>query len=267
MGDIDELFFKVILPDKLVGMISNARVEYRKHARHLVGGLPLQDAIRFSLSLLAIFITIACYLMPFVSEVGRAKVALCGGDKDFSWNNEMSKPITLLHHGPTPTGSTNGYKCDFGFPETYFQDEYNISNTSLWSWWRSEDVKVDPAPLLQRVVLSHAFRDIKVSEELTTFLKDTYDVTAGKDLEDMEQCDLFHPKNGWYACIPDYLSSSTSQYCYWSYWAHICEKTAGGTGKPPGYAHSSSCDRGWPKESPFWCANSSALPGYCAAGY
>eukprot|EP00929_Paragymnodinium_shiwhaense_P089432 TRINITY_DN4957_c0_g1_i1.p1 TRINITY_DN4957_c0_g1~~TRINITY_DN4957_c0_g1_i1.p1 ORF type:complete len:649 (+),score=114.35 TRINITY_DN4957_c0_g1_i1:49-1995(+) len=263
--DIDELFFKVILPDKVMEAMTNTRATYHAKSYEVIGGLKVGDCLRYVLWFLCIFLSCNHLLVPFMDEVYATKAALCGGDTSFTWSTDYTKAVTLLEYGTQP----NWYQqCSSGIPSAELKGFYKIE---VDAGPPPKKQKADTGKLIPKAVLSHAFSTLDAStvssqawNKLDDLLQANYESEVGKDLDDMRSCRKFDITQGSSACA---ASTSNSDYCIWDIWVSECDQMNGGTGGPPGLPHDLSCEEvsgnmtGMASE--LWCATNSGDKSLC----
>eukprot|EP00929_Paragymnodinium_shiwhaense_P089433 TRINITY_DN4957_c0_g2_i1.p1 TRINITY_DN4957_c0_g2~~TRINITY_DN4957_c0_g2_i1.p1 ORF type:complete len:609 (+),score=124.41 TRINITY_DN4957_c0_g2_i1:55-1881(+) len=263
--DIDELFFKVILPDRVMEAMTNTRATYQAKSYEVVGGLKVGDLLRYMLWFLCILLSCTELLMPFMDEVYATKAALCGGDTSFTWSTGFSKAVTLLEYGTQPHWYS---ECSSGIPMSELTSFYNIE---VDAGPPPKQQKADTGKLIPKAVLSHAFSTLDAStvspqawSKLDSLLQANYESKVGKDLADMGKCKAFDITQGSSACAAD---TSTADYCIWDVWVSECDQMNGGTGGPPGLPYDLACEEVSGNmtgmESELWCADNSGASSLC----
>jgi len=228
---------------------------------------------------------IAFYLRPFMDEVYTAKATLCGGNTDFTYtmdykNEYGGKPVTVLEYGATPSWFS---ECSAELPDAFLSDTYGITYNrgGTQPATKASSRKPDPATLIPKVVLAHAFRGLGIdvspaaTESINSILSNTkWNISANAELPDLKACEKFDVKSA-RGCN---IEKTDADYCIWSVWTANCEQQSGTSGGPPGlpfieaccsiHSDHEECQQGdlsvpYAAMSELWCADGTANAGMC----
>eukprot|EP00441_Pelagodinium_beii_P047452 CAMPEP_0197624878 /NCGR_PEP_ID=MMETSP1338-20131121/4388_1 /TAXON_ID=43686 ORGANISM="Pelagodinium beii, Strain RCC1491" /NCGR_SAMPLE_ID=MMETSP1338 /ASSEMBLY_ACC=CAM_ASM_000754 /LENGTH=683 /DNA_ID=CAMNT_0043195129 /DNA_START=39 /DNA_END=2090 /DNA_ORIENTATION=- len=236
--DVDEVLFTVICSRKVQGLVQSA-TPLSIGKRPVMGGIPVLDLLRYIL-LAAAYSTLAVvYLLPFTDSVKTAQTALCGGNLNFTWSQDLLIDPVVVYDD---TSATIPDCSQEDTQNVYMNKYYPITNPVLLENSAGDKNKMRAVTgstndVSAMVALNYAFKDVSVPS-LDGLLK-TFKAESGKGLsgKSIPSCNRFNASQGWQSCV-EMRRLTNASACYWPFESFQCEgkPQTGGLGKNKVYA-------------------------------